>query len=204
MVMIKIQCSRCEKEVEKPRGEVNRSLRLGRKLYCSTSCAAIVGNTPKKSRPVLRVCPICGAEVRSSTRRRAPRFCSRSCASKGSVTETRRAAQRAAGRAASANLISTAESLKIRESWKYELLRTALESEKRDFEFEYELENFVFDLALHDKKILVEFDGRYHTGEVQLARDEEKNCAARRNGFCIIRRKVINMSVISPEVLRGL
>jgi len=45
----KIFCEHCKKEVEKERGEINRSKRLRRPLFCSRSCSVAAGNkkTPR-------------------------------------------------------------------------------------------------------------------------------------------------------------
>ncbi len=148
-------------------------------------------------------CPTCGVTFETSTHNKAKRHCSRSCASKGSMTEGRRAAQRAAGLEHAKNLIaSTAETLKLREAWKYAPLKEALRG--RPHEFEYPLEGYVFDLALFDVKILVEFDGPYHSWTEQRVVDADKERVANEHGFKVERRRVAQASVILPETLRGL
>lgn len=46
---MKIACDGCGKEFDRKQGEINRSLRLGRKQYCSLSCSG--RNTPLVTRP---------------------------------------------------------------------------------------------------------------------------------------------------------
>lgn len=203
MALVEIICVGCGKTVQKPVGEVIRSRKLGRRLFCSCSCAATTGNLSKRSVEVVKTCPVCGVSFKSSTGRRAKSFCSRSCASKGSMNEDRREAQRQAGREKIQNLLSPAETLRLRESWKYTALREVLSENGRDFEFEYELGEYVFDLALLDTRVVVEFDGDYHRGQ-QIQVDDLKDRAAMDAGFTVVRRAVEVASVISPVVLRGL
>ena len=99
------------------------------------------------------------------------------------------------------NLLCPAETLKRREAWKYAALKEVLAG--RRFEFEYEVEGFVFDLALLDTMVLVEFDGAYHRGG-QLETDVRKEEVAKGAGFMIVRREVEAATVVSPAVLDGL
>lgn len=102
------------------------------------------------------------------------------------------------------NLLTAAETLKRREGWKYAALREMLTAAQREFEFEFELGDRVFDLALLDTRVLVEFDGPYHAGDTQLADDADKEQAARAAGFIVIHRQVLPAVVIDPQTLRGL
>lgn len=53
MKTVKVECNYCGKEVEKPRGEYNRRVRLGKnKFYCNNSC----GSKEKKNLDRLRLC----------------------------------------------------------------------------------------------------------------------------------------------------
>ncbi len=117
------------------------------------------------------------------------------------MNEERREAQRVAGQE-SANLLSPAEMLQKREAWKYAALKQTLLG--RPHEFEYELEGFVFDLALLDTKVLVEFDGPYHERKAQQQQDAVKEEAATRNGFWLVRRRVLPAVVIGPATLEGM
>lgn len=74
----------------------------------------------------------------------------------------------------------------------------------RDYEFEYGLGGYVFDLALKDTKVIVEFDGKAHNDPRQREIDAEKDVVAREAGFNIVRRCVEEMKVISTAVLDGL
>ena len=159
MVLVEISCAFCREKVDKPAGEVKRSRKRSRPLFCSRSCSAKAANAPRKAVEITKACPTCGKTFRSSTHAKAATYCSRSCASKGSMSESRRAAQRAGGKKAAGNLLPLAEVLKRREAWKYVDLQEVLISSRRAFEFEYAVGGYVFDLALLDEKVLVEFDG---------------------------------------------
>lgn len=211
---IKVKCRWCGKKVDKPAGEVTRSLKLKRALYCNLKCAAHASNAPRKAKAITRNCPFCGQAVPSSTRVKARKFCSRSHASKYAwrhASKKRREAQREYGRRygkiyghqGGGNLISPQETLSKRESWKYELLRKHLDRNRRNYCFEYVLDKAIFDLALLDKKILIEFDGPYHRALSQRPRDQEKEQIASAHGFRLIRRRVIPTTVISAKTLRG-
>jgi len=141
----------------------------------------------------------------TTTHSKAAKFCSRSCASKGSMTRERREAQHQAGLRHTENLLTAAEVLKRREAWKYTACREVLESSDRDYEFEFELCGYVFDLALHDAKVLVEFDGPYHDADNwQRERDKAKDRVAKDAGFVIVRRTVEPMAVVHPSAIEGL
>jgi very-short-patch-repair endonuclease len=100
------------------------------------------------------------------------------------------------------NLCTAAEMLKHREAWKYVLLKEALKG--RDYEFEFPLVGCVFDLALKDTAVIVEFDGRYHNDPCQQIRDEEKRKIAEAAGYRVVRRSVEESKVIEPSVIRDL
>lgn len=117
------------------------------------------------------------------------------------MSEERREAQRQSGLKKTENLISAAECLRRREAWKYTALKEYLKD--RRYQFEFEIERFVFDLALLDEHILVEFDGSYHGGK-QLETDAKKDAAAEAAGFRIVRRTVEEAMVIAPSTIAGL
>lgn len=96
------------------------------------------------------------------------------------------------------NLLSTQETLKRREGWKYVLLSAVLGG--RPHEFEFKLGAFIYDLALFDSKTLVEFDGPDHV----VSADTKKDKAARQHGWKIERRKVRPAEVIHPSTLDDL
>ena len=120
------------------------------------------------------------------------------------MSEERREAARRSGLENAHNLFSPAETLKRREEWKYAALRETLVAAGRRFEFEFEIGAFVFDLALLDVKVIVEFDGSYHKDPRQREVDCRKDRAARKAGFRVVRRKVKSESVFSPAMLAGL
>ena len=200
MATIMVICANCGQQVEKYSGEINRSNRLGRRFFCDSVCSAKMGNIPRTALRLDIYCP-CGKKVTTSTRARAKKHCSRECASLFSITEYAMESRRESGRK-SKNLLSPAEVLKRREAPKYVLLKQHLSD--RLYEFEYEIDGYVFDLALFDVKILIEFDGHYHGGSSQGKIDVEKNEVARKHGFRIIRRKVQSGAVITVDVLNGL
>ena len=201
--VVTVQCDRCGQDVDKPVGEVNRSLKLGRRLFCGLQCSAKKGNEPRKSKKITLICPYCEKEFKTTTHNKAKKHCSRSCASKGSMTEERRDAQRLAGEMYSENL-SVAKSLRSREGWKYAAIEGVLQSAGRNYEFEYEIEEYIFDLALLDVKVIVEFDGPYHKDPRQKRLDQKKSRLARKEGFKVVRRKVEIEEVFSPSIVDGL
>lgn len=117
------------------------------------------------------------------------------------MNEGRRDAQRRAGLATD-NFITEAEVLKLRERWKYAVLEGVLTD--RDHEFEYPLGGYVFDLALLDTRVLVEFDGPYHAYGDQPRVDAAKELVAQEAGFVVVRRAVQPMTVISPTTIQEL
>lgn len=74
----------------------------------------------------------------------------------------------------------------------------------RSHQFEFPIEDRVFDLALLDIGVLVEFDGPYHNNPSQRPRDEEKEELARRYGFTVVRKSVAQASIIGVETVQGL
>ena len=87
--------------------------------------------------------------------------------------------------------------MKIREAWKYELIRNHLEKRKLPFEFEYKIGKFIFDLKLSSAGVLVEFDGPYH--KYQIGADGVKDSLAKKNGWSVIRVPVESNSKIPVE-----
>ena len=120
-----VQCAFCKANIEKDMREYNRSTKLGRLFFCNLSCSARASNALKQAVVVTVFCP-CGREVSTTTKARAPSHCSRACASRFSMTDERREAQRAGGHLKVGNLLSTAEALKQREHWKYAALEPLL------------------------------------------------------------------------------
>jgi very-short-patch-repair endonuclease len=102
------------------------------------------------------------------------------------------------------NLISTAETLKLREAWKYVLLKEVLVKKGIRHEFEFELGEKCFDLALPDRKILVEFDGPDHKHRKQAVEDLKKDKLAEAKGFRVLRVETMPAVVIDPRILNSL
>ena len=198
---VTITCPVCGKQVDKPKGEYNRRVRLGKVMYCSNSCGAKVSNAKIRAKEVVRECPVCGVKFVSSTKKRGAVFCSRGCASRGSVTEYRYNRAVKTGKRNVKNLCTPTDALKKREAWKYILLKKHLQD--RPHEFEFQLGKWVFDLALLDINVLVEFDGIYHRSS-QLKIDAEKDTYANENGFLVVRRATEVCCVLDPAVLEGL
>lgn len=199
-----VACAQCGTNTQKPTKEMRRSLKLGRFLFCSSHCGAAFHNASRKARDVVLCCPGCGKAFTSTTKARAAKHCSRACASKNSVTEVRREAARLSGLANQRNLLSLDEVMRRREAWKYSLLTPILEAAHRKFEFEFRLGKFLYDLALHDTRVLVEFDGYYHQDARQQHTDRLKEKAAQQAGYSVVRRTVVTAAVIDPVALQGL
>lgn len=196
-----IICPQCGSEAQRDNREVNRSRRLGRPVFCTQKCSANHSNASKKSVVFTTNCPCCGTSFTTSTHNKAAKFCSRSCASKGSMTEERRAAQRLGGLARLGNLNTPEETLKLREASKYSALGAELTRREIPHEFEYRIGEVIFDLALTDRKILVEFDGPHHRGRTQLVHDGAKDDAARLLGWSVL-RVTTDTGDIPADVLR--
>lgn len=207
MNTVNLNCFFCGVEFNRSVKEYNRCVRIGRRFYCSNSCSAKINNIPKKAKEIIKNCLLCGVRFKSNTKTKSAKYCSRSCASKGSMSDSRREAQRRGGINSglkSNNLISIEEALKKREPWKYVSVKELLDKSREKYEFEFRIGNFIFDLALLDKKIIVEFDSPYHNDGNQKKIDTEKEKIAQDAGFFLIRRPVQPMTIIHPNTIAGL
>lgn len=183
-----VKCKECGKDVIKEKKEVIRSIKLGRKFFCNNSCGAVYANRSKKSDEILIKCEKCVNVFKSTTgARSAKQFCSRGCASAGSVTDYRREKAIETGKMNSENLLTVEDMMKKREAFKYELMLVVLKEHKIDHEFEYRLGEYIFDLAIFDSEILVEFDEEYHNFKNQKISDDKKQKFAESKGFTVIR-----------------
>ncbi len=188
--MVALVCDCCGKVFKKDVGEYHRRLRLGSvKFYCNRKCAGTGVNAGKKKPIVEKKCPVCGKIFFASTKKKGAIFCSRSCASKGSVTEARREAGR---RSALDHPIGTvdniAKSLRERERRKYAEIKKYLDEFCVDYMFEYPIrhedQQYIYDLVLFDRRIVVEFDGPNHRSDKEtVCADEKKSYVARSEGF---------------------
>lgn len=205
MKMTTVVCEQCGIKIKRPQKEVTRSLLVGRRFFCNNSCGAKYNNAPRKAAEITKICPTCNLAFISSTKKKSSRFCSTSCANKvpreRRLTPEGKEAQRQAGIANKANLMSAADVLKSREAWKYTELERALIGVPHEFEFA--LGDYVFDLALPGLSILVEFDGKYHTGK-QLSVDSAKDALAVSQGLSVVRIKTDDTKVIPSVVLNEL
>lgn len=202
-----IICTWCGIQSEKPDKEIRRQIKKGRNFFfCCSKHAAHYNNLNKRNRfPIRKKCKYCGTEFSTFTGRKEKSFCSRSHASRGSISELRRQKAKEMGRKTRKNLISVSQVLKIREKWKYEKIIKYLEVNKIIFEIEYEIKPFVYDLALIDKKLLIEFDERYgHSGKKQHFIDIKKDQIAKENGWKIKRIKVKEKTIIEVELIKEL
>ena len=201
---INLLCSYCDKKFSISYGEYNRQIKKGREyFFCSRSCAAKKGNAERPNRRVSveKICLYCHEPFSTMTGAKSPDYCSRSCASAGSVTDNRRNAQRVAGLQHKDNLILVDETLRRRELWKYKKLISFFEFKKENFKFEYNINDYVYDLALIERKIFIEFDAINHLHPQQMLIDNEKDKLAEEHGWKVIRKRVLSNTIIEPSLL---
>jgi len=198
-----IICTWCEKESEKPDREIKRQLKKGRTIFfCCISHVAKYYNLRKKNHPIKKNCKLCGIEFPTVTGSKERDFCSRSHASKGSMTELRKRVYKDVSHKSRENLISVDETLRKRENWKYKKIIELLDRNNIKYEFEYRIKPYIYDLALFEKKIFIEFDGKYHfTEKEQKQTDRKKDELARKNNWKIIRIPVQTNVIIDPGCL---
>lgn len=173
MRTIKVPCAGCGADVVRLKGEWNRSQRLGRRTFCSSSCGATTANAPRRSTVFDMTCP-CGKWFSTTTRNKAARHCSRRCASLYSITEARLEAWQKTGADAVANKLGVLTddqakrelvrelALRGREKPRYAEVQARLNAAGIRHEVEVSIGNFVYDLVLLDARVIVEFDGPYH------------------------------------------
>lgn len=208
MNVVSLNCAYCGTPFKKPIGEYNRRIKLGYDyFFCSLSCTSSFRHATmdNRVRMINKVCPYCGHTFESNTSAKAATYCSHSCASLATITPCRRESARRMGKRNSGNLKRAPEDiasvLRVREAWKYAMLREFLENVREDHIFEYVLPdtNCIYDLALPKRKILVEFDAYHHASNKK--RDAEKDEVAKNNGWGIMRITTSSHSVIHPSVL---
>lgn len=205
MTMVKLICSNCGIEFEKSLGEYNRRIKLGsRDFYCSSKCAGKRINEAKKKPIVQKICPVCNQVFSTTAKAKGATYCSRQCASKGSVNENRRRAGRYAAKLNftpdTHSAYNISKVLKKREAWKYKDIKAFLDFQKENYEFEYAIDGFICDLVLIDRKIAIEFDGPDHNYINEL----EKENAIINKGFALHRISVKPSTIIHPSVLYGI
>jgi very-short-patch-repair endonuclease len=180
---VKLICAWCGKDFLRERKDVDRYIRIGRNyFFCSQQCTnRYKGDTWRKP-DVLKVCPVCGDTFLTRQTRKEATFCSRGCASRGSVTEYRRQKARKMG------YINIQNTLKLTQAQKYKKLSHYLKHKNVAHEFEYRVKDFIFDLALFDNRTLIEFDGKEHKYDSERKRlDTIKDTQAQSNGWNVIR-----------------
>jgi hypothetical protein len=200
MTFVKVKCSNCGKEFNKPLGEYNRRIKKGSiDFYCSSKCAGQSINAAKKKPDIEKECPVCHKKFITTTKAKGATYCSRSCASKGSVNEARKEAGRKTSKLnfKPASVETIVNVLKKREAWKYKELKDFLDFKGEQYEFEYKIDNYIYDLVLFNKKIIIEFDGKEH----KYYDETDKNFTAISNGYKLYRIDVQPSSIIHPSVL---
>lgn len=199
MSVVTLICKNCGKPFQKNINEYNRRVKNGQsEFFCSCKCAGAMINKAKKKPDIQKTCPVCGKKFITTTKAKGATFCSRSCASKGSVTEARREAGRksAMDHPIKGDVYMISKALKKREGWKYTKLKEFLDFLNESYEFEFVIGSFVYDLAIIDRKILFEFDGPDHK---YLSTEKEKDITAKNNGYTLYRIKVKQTTVIEPS-----
>lgn len=196
-------CKECGIIFNKALNELNRQRRKGKeKFFCSIKCASLHNNSPLGTGE--KSCELCGnVFVHSLTNiGKKTRFCSRECASRGSVTQKRIDASKNVG-ARSLSIMSKMERLRMialgllsREGNRYTEISEYLNKKNINYNFEYIIENYIYDLVLHDLGTVVEFDEGYHSQPRQKEIDKERDVVAIRNGWKIIRIKTESKSKI--------
>lgn len=187
-----VSCAWCQAHSIKPLKEVARQLRKGRTtFFCDTKCAAFHHNSKRTDlvRELHKICPTCNESFITETGKLETTFCSRRCASLGSVTDARREAGRLVGSLYHArDATHVAELiLKKRESFKYKFISEHLISLKVCHEFEKPIGNYVFDLVIEDSRLAIEFDGPDHSTKTQLDVDKAKSEVASSFGYTVVR-----------------
>jgi very-short-patch-repair endonuclease/YHS domain-containing protein len=200
-----ITCRWCGKQAKKPKKEINRWKRMGRNyFFCSLKCSAKYNASLTKNKVIQKYCPVCGNKFKTNDGAKSATFCSRGCASRGSVTKYRRQKAIESGKKNSSNLISIEETLRKREFWKYKSLGQFLEKQycgDHEFEFRFPNTKYICDLALKDDQIIVEFDGREHSFSSQKKIDEERDTFIEKMGWDVVRIPVRQKSKINVSLL---
>lgn len=203
MTTKEIICVNCGKSHLIDLGEYNYQVRRGRKnFFCSNVCSGQYNNARNKKPVIQKACEYCGNTFDCHTPY-TKRFCSRSCASAGSITEKRLEGNRKGGLNCKEghNAYAIQKLLKVREAWRYKELSALLDSFNIEHEFEYVVGNkYIFDLYLPSINLLVEFDEDYHTGK-QLSADADKNEYALAEGYLVEHVRVETGQLIPGSIL---
>lgn len=198
---LEIFCSSCGNSFLKESSEIKRQQKnkgIDVPFYCSLKCQSDVRRVLKY--PVSKICQ-CGKNFETIT---DASYCSRRCASLYSLSESRLNKMLDASKNTQFtrdNLNSVSNSLRIREWDKYDLLYHYLRASCISHSFEYCLENtrWIFDLAIHDLKLLIEFDEEYH--DYRVEQDLEKDKAAIEQGWYVVRINVKTATIPYRPIL---
>ncbi len=86
---------------------------------------------------------------------------------------------------------------------KYAEIRDFLGSAKIAYEFEYRVGRYIFDLALPDRHLLVEFDGPEHRTPSGLRRDVRRDATAFQAGWQVFRIPVRARQIVPASLLEA-
>ncbi len=195
MASISLVCSWCGDDFKLRVAEFNRRSKLGKKrFFCCRSCAIYHQHEASGNNrvPVTKTCQYCKSKFQAMSGAKSSSHCSRDCASAGSVTPKRLAAARASGKKHISNIStiqSTADALRAREWRKYVKLDAYLKRRKvaHVFEFPFPRTRYIFDLALTDLKVLIEFDGVSHNDPRQVTVDNRRDLLVEKRGWRVVR-----------------
>lgn len=202
---VELHCAWCNNKFILSNGEYHRQIKNGRQyFFCSLSCVAKKRNLSKKLPIIEKICPVCKNKFFASTKKKGATFCSRSCASSGSITKYRRVKASEMGKKNNKYVCNNkvlSKGLRSRESWKYSLIKNFLDKSNIRYQFEFPCGSGIFDLALLDLKLFVEFDGIYHCSKIQQEIDEKKTMEAKNFGWNVIRISCNAGQIIDPNLI---
>lgn len=199
MHVITVQCAWCNQDKTIPLKEYERRVKQGHtKFFCNNQCGAYYVNSKhgKIRKEITKQCPVCGNQFKAISGKDERKCCSSACAHYRPMTDERREwSRKGALRCLELhenilNIEAIASSLRKREAWKYEEIKAYLESKGIDYEFEYPIEDRIFDLVLPDHGVVVEFDGREHSCPQNKLVDKHKDRICESNNYSIMRISV--------------
>ena len=88
-----------------------------------------------------------------------------------------------------------------REYFKYKNIDEYLTTNNISHEFEYIIENKLYDLAFLDKRLIIEFDGDDHKYIESATNDKIKESIAKKDGWTLVRINVKNNTVIPIDTI---
>jgi len=121
---------------------------------------------------------------------------------KGTASGCRKCQKIKSGGSYDTRLRATAAALRSRNADQYASLAQVLRD--RPHQFEYVISPYIYDLALFDTNIIVEFDGPHHAIPVQQERDAAKDKAARDSGYRVVRISLNSSDSLTPSLIEGL